>query len=151
MPWDWTIFFSTRDWRRAAFAASCSLERLPSAAEGATFLEENAQREGVQVTESGLQYEVLEEGEGASPGPEDQVSLHYRGTLIDGTQFDSSYDRGEPATFSVGGVIPGFSEGLQLMSEGAHYKFYIPSDLGYGPQGSGRNIGPWRCVGPGRG
>ena len=113
-----------------------------NAAQGAAFLEDNAQKEGIQVTESGLQYEVLEEGDGASPGPEDQVSLHYRGTLIDGTQFDSSYDRGEPATFSVGGVIPGFSEGLQLMSEGGHYKFYIPSDLGYGPQGSSGAIGP---------
>ena len=88
------------------------------------------------------QYEVLQEGDGASPGPQDQVTIHYRGTLIDGTQFDSSYDRGEPATFGVGGVIPGFSEGLQLMTVGSQYKFYIPGSLAYGPQGSGNVIGP---------
>jgi FKBP-type peptidyl-prolyl cis-trans isomerase len=121
--------------RRAAAAEE-------NAAAGAAFLEENAQKEGVQVTESGLQYEVLREGDGASPGPTDRVSIHYRGTLIDGTQFDSSYDRGEPATFGVSGVIPGFSEGLQLMTVGSQYRFFIPSDLGYGPQGSGQTIGP---------
>jgi len=111
-------------------------------AEGETFLAENAQREEVRVTESGLQYEVIQEGEGPSPDPQDQVTIHYRGTLIDGTQFDSSYDRGEPATFGVTGVIPGFSEGLQLMNVGGHYKFYIPGSLAYGPQGSGNVIGP---------
>jgi FKBP-type peptidyl-prolyl cis-trans isomerase FklB len=111
-------------------------------AEGEAFLAENAQRDGVMVTESGLQYEVLREGDGATPGPQDQVTINYKGTLIDGTQFDSSYDRGEPATFSVGGVIPGFSEGLQLMKVGSQYKFYIPGSLAYGPQGSGNVIGP---------
>jgi len=111
-------------------------------AEGETFLAENAAKEGVMVTESGLQYEVISEGDGVSPTPEDQVSIHYKGTLIDGTQFDSSYDRGQPATFGVMGVIPGFSEGLQLMSAGGHYRFFIPSDLGYGPNGSGPTIGP---------
>ncbi len=113
-----------------------------NAAEGETFLAENAQKEGVKVTDSGLQYEVLEEGDGPKPGPEDDVTIQYKGTLIDGTQFDSSYDRGEPATFNVGGVIQGFSEGLQLMSVGSKYRFFIPSDLAYGPAGSGRNIGP---------
>jgi len=117
-------------------------EAAANTAEGETFLAENAEREGVMVTESGLQYEVLEPGDGPTPGPDDQVTINYRGTLIDGTQFDSSYDRGEPATFSVGGVIPGFSEGLQLMPVGSKYKFYIPGDLAYGPQGSGQTIGP---------
>lgn len=117
-------------------------EAEANVAEGEAFLEENAQRDEVMVTESGLQYEVLEEGEGPTPGPEDQVTIHYRGTLIDGTQFDSSYDRGEPATFGVTGVIPGFSEGLQLMPVGSKYKFYIPGQLAYGPQGSGQVIGP---------
>ena len=111
-------------------------------AQGETFLAENAASEGVAVTESGLQYEVIREGEGARPGPDDRVSIHYKGTLIDGTQFDSSYDRGEPAQFGVGGVIAGFSEGLQLMTVGSHYRLYIPSELGYGAQGTGANIGP---------
>jgi len=111
-------------------------------AEGEEFLAENAQKPDVQVTESGLQYEVLEEGDGPTPGPETQVSVHYRGTLLDGTEFDSSYERGEPAQFSVDGVIDGFSEGLQLMPVGSKYRFYIPSELGYGPQGAGQRIGP---------
>lgn len=110
--------------------------------EGAAYLSENGAREGVSTTESGLQYEILEPGDGASPGPMDQVTIHYRGTLLDGTVFDSSYDRGEPATFSVGGVIPGFAEGLQLMPVGSKYRLVIPSDLGYGPQGTGGDIGP---------
>lgn len=102
-----------------------------------SFMAANAEREGVTTTESGLQYEVIEEGEGPSPGPEDQVTVHYTGTLPDGTQFDSSQG-GEPATFPVQGVIPGFSEGLQLMSVGSKYRLYIPPELGYGqrPQGS---------------
>ena len=119
-----------------------SAEGDANAAEGEAFLAENASKEGITVTESGLQYEVLREGEGPSPGPQDQVRIHYKGTLIDGTQFDSSYDRGEPATFGVSGVISGFSEGLQLMAVGSHYRFFIPSELGYGPGGSGRTIGP---------
>jgi FKBP-type peptidyl-prolyl cis-trans isomerase len=113
-----------------------------NAVEGAEFLSENATKEGVVVTESGLQYEVLREGDGARPEPDDRVSINYKGTLIDGTQFDSSYDRGEPTTFGVSGVIPGFSEGLQLMTVGSHYRFFIPSEIGYGPGGSGRIIGP---------
>jgi FKBP-type peptidyl-prolyl cis-trans isomerase len=113
-----------------------------NAAEGAAFLAENAEKDGVMVTESGLQYEVLREGDGPSPSPEDQVSINYRGTFVDGTQFDSSYDRGEPITLAVNGFIPGFSEGLQLMTVGSHYRFVIPSDIGYGPNGSGGTIGP---------
>lgn len=102
---------------------------------GAKFLEENKAKEGVKVTESGLQYQVLTEGTGAQPKAEDTVKVHYKGTLIDGTEFDSSYSRNEPAEFGVGQVIRGWVEGLQLMKVGAKYKFFIPSDLAYGPQG----------------
>ena len=117
-------------------------EGAENAAAGEAFLAENASKDGIVVTESGLQYEVLRPGEGTTPGPQDQVTINYKGTLIDGTQFDSSYDRGEPATFSTSGVIRGFSEGLQLMPVGSQYRFFIPSDLGYGPGGSGPVIGP---------
>lgn len=117
-------------------------EAQTNMAEAESFLEENAGKEGVMVTESGLQYEIVEQGEGDSPGPESQVTIQYRGTLMDGTEFDSSYQRGEPAQFNVGGVIPGLAEGLQLMEEGATYKFYIPPALAYGPQGAGTNIPP---------
>lgn len=99
---------------------------------GDEFLAENREKEGVQETESGLQYEVLEEGSGASPDSTDEVRVNYEGTLIDGTVFDSSYERGEPVTFPLGQVIPGWTEGLQLMQEGAKYRFYIPGDLAYG-------------------
>jgi FKBP-type peptidyl-prolyl cis-trans isomerase len=109
---------------------------------GTAFLAENANREGVMVTESGLQYEVIEAGEGAKPGLEDTVEVHYRGTLIDGTEFDSSYSRGQTVSFGVTQVIPGWTEALQLMSVGAKYKLYIPSDLAYGPAGAGQAIGP---------
>ena len=122
--------------------ARMAAEGEANTAEGTAFLAKNATKDGVMVTESGLQYEVLREGDGPSPMPEDQVSIHYKGTLVDGTQFDSSYDRGQPATFGVGGVIPGFSEGLQLMTVGSHFRFFIPSDIGYGPNGSGGTIGP---------
>ncbi|NNK62290.1 MAG: FKBP-type peptidyl-prolyl cis-trans isomerase, partial [Gemmatimonadetes bacterium] len=108
---------------------------------GAAFLAENEAREGVMVTESGLQYEVIAEGDGNTPGPTDAVLLHYRGTLVDGTEFDSSMD-GEPVTFNVGQVIPGFSEALQLMSPGANYRIVIPSDIAYGANGSPPVIGP---------
>lgn len=110
------------------------------AAAGRAYLEENKQKEGVQTTASGLQYEVLKEGEGESPSAQDAVRVHYRGTLTDGTQFDSSYDRGEPATFRVNEVIPGWSEALQLMKEGGKYRLTIPAELAYGeapPPGSG--------------
>lgn len=110
-------------------------------AEGQAFLEENAQREGITQTDSGLQYEVLEAGDGEKPDAGDTVTVHYKGTLIDGTVFDSSYDRGEPVTFALGQVIPGWQEALPLMSPGAKYKFYIPADLAYGERSVGR-IGP---------
>lgn len=110
--------------------------------EGEAFLAENGAKDGVTTTASGLQYEVLEPGEGPTPGPEDRVRINYRGTLIDGTQFDSSYDRGEPAEFGVGGVIPGFAEALQLMPVGSKYRFYIPSDIAYGANGAGGAVGP---------
>lgn len=110
-------------------------------AAGETFLAENAEREGVQTTESGLQYEVIEEGNGESPGATDQVQVHYTGELLNGDVFDSSRERGEPVTFGLNQVIPGWTEGLQLMSEGARYKLYIPSELAYG-QGGNQAIGP---------
>ncbi|MFQ5538233.1 MAG: FKBP-type peptidyl-prolyl cis-trans isomerase [Gemmatimonadota bacterium] len=110
--------------------------------EGKAYLEENAAREGVVTTESGLQYEVLQEGEGDRPGPDDTVTIQYRGMLLDGTEFDSSYERGQPATFPVGQVIPGFSEALQLMREGSKFRVVIPAELAYGPQGAGGEIGP---------
>lgn len=109
---------------------------------GLKFLEENGKKEGVKTTPSGLQYVVEKEGEGKSPSPTDEVTVHYTGTLIDGTVFDSSVARGEPATFPLNRVIPGWTEGLQLMKEGAKYKFFIPSDLAYGPHGAGNAIPP---------
>ncbi len=110
--------------------------------EGEMFLAENAKREGVITTESGLQYEVIKEGEGSKPAAEDTVTVHYKGTLIDGTTFDSSIERGEPATFPLNMVIRGWTEGVQLMSVGSKFKFYIPSELGYGDRGAPPRIGP---------
>lgn len=104
---------------------------------GKEYLANNAQEEGVKVTESGLQYLVVKEGNGKKPGPNDVVTVHYTGRLIDGTVFDSSVERGEPATFAVGQVIPGWVEGLQLMSEGSAYRLFIPSELAYGEHGTG--------------
>ena len=106
------------------------------------FLEKNKTKPEVTVTESGLQYEVLREGDGAKPKASDIVRVHYRGTLLDGTEFDSSYSRGEPVSFPLSQVIPGWTEGVQLMNTGAKYKFYIPPELGYGPRGAGDSIGP---------
>jgi FKBP-type peptidyl-prolyl cis-trans isomerase len=106
------------------------------------FLAENAAKEGVVVTESGLQYEVLTAGEGDKPGPEDTVEVHYAGTLVDGTEFDSSYSRGEPVTFGVNQVIPGWTEALQLMPVGSKWKLAIPAELAYGAGGAGQVIGP---------
>lgn len=120
--------------------AAAAAEANQAAAEA--FLAENAAREGVVVTESGLQYEVIEAGEGANPGPEDTVEVHYRGTLVDGTEFDSSYKRGETVSFGVSQVIAGWTEALQLMSPGAKWNLYIPSELAYGPGGAGNLIGP---------
>jgi FKBP-type peptidyl-prolyl cis-trans isomerase FklB len=113
-----------------------------AAAAGAAFLAENADAPGVETTESGLQYRVVEAGDGPSPEPSDSVTVHYEGRLLDGTVFDSSYQRGQPATFGVGQVIPGWQEALQLMSVGATYEVWIPSDMAYGPRGAGDSIGP---------
>ncbi|MGB3976807.1 MAG: FKBP-type peptidyl-prolyl cis-trans isomerase [bacterium] len=111
-------------------------------AAGKAFLDENAKKEGVKVTESGLQYKVIQEGTGKNPTAEDQVQVHYRGTLIDGTEFDSSYSRGEPAVFGVKQVIPGWTEAIMLMKEGSKYNVVIPSDLAYGVNGAGGVIAP---------
>ena len=109
---------------------------------GKKFLEENAKREEVKVTASGLQYEVLTEGNGDIPTASDTVKVHYTGTLIDGTVFDSSVQRGEPAVFGVSQVIPGWVEALQMMNAGSKWRLYIPSDLAYGQNGAGNVIGP---------
>lgn len=110
--------------------------------DGERFLAENRTREGITTLPSGLQYKVIQEGTGKSPKASDTVTVNYRGTLINGTEFDSSYRRGEPASFTVSGVIPGWTEALQLMKEGAKWVLYIPSNLAYGERGAGRNIGP---------
>jgi FKBP-type peptidyl-prolyl cis-trans isomerase len=101
------------------------------------YLDDHAQKDGVTVTDSGLQYVVTIAGEGAQPGPTDQVTVHYKGSLIDGTVFDSSYDRGQPISFGLNQVIPGWTEGLQLMQEGSKYTLVIPAHLGYGDAGAG--------------
>ncbi|KZZ32131.1 peptidylprolyl isomerase, partial [Oleiphilus sp. HI0085] len=116
------------------------------AGEGEAFLAENAKRDEVTVLESGLQYEVITAGEGDIPTAESVVSTHYRGTLIDGKQFDSSYDRGEPAQFPVGGVIAGWTEALQQMKVGSKWKLYIPYHLAYGEAGAGADIGPYQAL-----
>jgi len=113
---------------------------------GRTFLEENAKREEVTTTESGLQYEVLTAAEGPKPKATDQVTVHYHGTLTDGTVFDSSVDRGQPATFGLNQVIKGWTEGVQLMSVGAKYRFVLPYDLAYGERGAGGKIGPYATL-----
>ncbi|TXH04794.1 MAG: FKBP-type peptidyl-prolyl cis-trans isomerase [Nevskiaceae bacterium] len=110
--------------------------------EGDKFLAENAKKAGVKTTASGLQYEVLTEGKGDHPTDKDRVTVHYKGTLLNGETFDSSYDRGQPVTFPLGNVIPGWTEGVQLMTVGSKYKFYIPSKLAYGERGAGVKIGP---------
>lgn len=115
-------------------------------AEGEEFLTKNKENEGIQVTDSGLQYLVVEAGEGDSPKATDTVTVHYEGTLIDGSVFDSSIKRGQPAQFGVSQVIPGWVEGLQLMKPGAKFKFFIPQELAYGPQGSGRSIPPFSAL-----
>jgi FKBP-type peptidyl-prolyl cis-trans isomerase FkpA len=122
---------------RAAQTAKMEEESAAAIEAGLAYLAENAQKEGVTVTESGLQYEVIEAGEGASPQATDTVTVHYKGTLIDGTEFDSSYGRGEPTSFPLNRVISGWTEGLQLMQEGAKYRFVIPSELAYGARGQG--------------
>ena len=111
-------------------------------AKGTAYREQNAMRDEVTTTESGLQYEVLTEGDGAKPAATDTVKVHYKGTLIDGTEFDSSYSRGQPATFPLNGVIKGWTEGVALMPVGSKYKFVIPPELAYGERGAGARIGP---------
>jgi FKBP-type peptidyl-prolyl cis-trans isomerase FklB len=115
-------------------------------AAGEAFLAENAKREGVKVTESGLQYEVMDATIGQKPKATDKVRVHYEGTLIDGTVFDSSYKRGESITFGLNQVIKGWTEGLQLMSVGSKYKLYIPYQLAYGERGAGANIPPYAAL-----
>ena len=115
-------------------------------AAGEAFLAENAKREGVKVTESGLQYEVIEATIGQKPKATDKVRVHYEGTLIDGTVFDSSYKRGESITFGLNQVIKGWTEGLQLMSIGSKYKLYIPYQLAYGERGAGASIPPYAAL-----
>ncbi|MGB0543217.1 MAG: FKBP-type peptidyl-prolyl cis-trans isomerase N-terminal domain-containing protein [Longimicrobiales bacterium] len=128
---------------QAAAEADRALEAEENLAEGQAFLAENGARDGVVTTESGLQYEMLREGDGASPAGGEDVRLHYVGTLTDGTEFDSSYE-GDPVVFSSapGRLIPGFTEALTLLSEGGHIRVWIPSDIAYGPNGSGGAIGP---------
>lgn len=113
---------------------------------GEDFLAANKSKEGVVTTESGLQYKVIKEGSGAKPAATDRVTVHYKGSLINGEEFDSSIKRGEPATFPLNGVIRGWTEGLQLMSIGSKYEFYIPFDLAYGPNGKPPVIGPFQTL-----
>lgn len=128
--------------RRQAAAAEREQLAASNQTEGEAFLAENAQKDGITVTESGLQYEVVTQGDGAMPAATDRVTVHYRGRLLNGQEFDSSYSRGQPATFALNQVIPGWTEGVQLMPAGSTYKFYIPSDLAYGENGAGQSIGP---------
>lgn len=113
---------------------------------GEKFLAENAKKEGVTVLPSGLQYSVITEGKGRKPAATDSVKCHYEGKLIDGTVFDSSYRRGEPATFPLNGVIAGWTEGVQLMAEGAKFRFFIPFNLAYGSRGAGQSIPPYAAL-----
>lgn len=119
-------------WLQGAMQKIAEAKNEATKQEGLAFLAENGKRKGVVTTESGLQYEILTPGTGATPTASDQVKVHYTGTLLDGTKFDSSVDKGSPATFRVSGVIRGWTEVLQLMQEGAKYKVYVPYDLGYG-------------------
>lgn len=132
-------FFTAMEERQRAAAEEIG---KVNAAAGEEFLGKNGQRSEVKITTSGLQYEVLEEGTGIQPKATDRVMVHYTGKLIDGTVFDSSVERGEPATFGVTQVIPGWVEALQLMKEGAKWRLFIPSNLAYGPNGAGGVIGP---------
>ena len=121
-------------------------ESQKAISEGKAFLEENAKKEGVVTTKSGLQYEILTEGTGKQPKATDTVRCHYEGSLINGSVFDSSYKRGEPAEFGLSQVIRGWTEGVQLMKEGAKYRFYIPYLLGYGENGAGSSIPPYSTL-----
>ena len=120
--------------------------RVNNAKESEKFLTENGKKEGVKTTESGLQYRILQEGDGNSPGPEDSVTVHYRGTLIGGKEFDSSYARGVPQTFQTDGVIKGWTEALQMMQVGSKWEIFVPPHLGYGRAGSGAKIPPYKVL-----
>lgn len=136
-------FFAEQEKKQRADAA----ERFKDNKEaGEKYLAENTQKDGVVTLPSGLQYKVLKEGNGRKPKATDQVKCHYEGMLIDGTLFDSSVQRGEPATFPLNGVIAGWTEGLQLMQEGAKYRFFIPYHLGYGERGAGQAIPPFAAL-----
>ena len=136
-------FFQEQEEKQRAAAAEAG--KVAKAA-GESFLADNAKKEGVVVLPSGLQYQVLKEGNGKKPSATDQVKCHYEGTLIDGTIFDSSYQRNEPATFGLNQVIAGWTEGVQLMSEGAKYRFFIPYNLAYGERGAGAQIPPFAAL-----
>ena len=136
-------FFQKQEQKQRAAAAE---KHKVQKAEGEKYLAENAKKEGVVTLPSGLQYQVLREGNGRKPKATDQVRCHYEGMLIDGTLFDSSIQRGEPATFPLNGVIAGWTEGLQLMQEGAKYRFFIPYRLAYGERGAGGSIPPFAAL-----
>jgi FKBP-type peptidyl-prolyl cis-trans isomerase FklB len=136
-------FFEKQEAKQRAAAA----EKFKDTKEkGEKYLAENAKKEGVVTLPSGLQYQVIKEGNGRKPKATDKVKCHYEGMLIDGTLFDSSIQRGEPATFPLNGVIAGWTEGLQLMQEGAKYRFFIPYQLGYGEHGAGASIPPFAAL-----
>ena len=136
-------FFQKQEGKQRAAAAE---KGKTAKVDGEKYLAENAQKEGVVTLPSGLQYKVLREGNGKKPKATDQVKCHYEGMLVDGTMFDSSVQRGEPATFPLNGVIAGWTEGLQLMQEGAKYRFFIPYQLGYGERGAGSSIPPFATL-----
>ena len=136
-------FFQEQEAKQQAAAAEAG---KAAKAAGEAFLAENAKKDGVVTLPSGLQYQVLKEGNGKKPSATDQVVCHYEGTLIDGTVFDSSYKRNEPATFGLNQVIAGWTEGVQLMSEGAKYRFFIPYNLAYGERGAGAQIPPFAAL-----
>ena len=136
-------FFAKQEEKQKAEAAE---KGKAAKQDGEKFLAENGKKEGVITTASGLQYQVLREGNGQSPKATDTVECHYEGTLIDGTKFDSSYDRGQTATSPLNQVIAGWTEGLQLMKEGGKYRFFIPYELGYGERGAGASIPPFSTL-----
>lgn len=136
-------FFQEQEAKQQAAAAEAG---KAAKAAGEAFLTENAKKDGVVTLPSGLQYQVLKEGNGKKPSATDQVVCHYEGTLIDGTVFDSSYQRNQPATFGLNQVIPGWTEGVQLMQEGAKYRFFIPYKLAYGERGAGAQIPPFATL-----
>ena len=130
-----------------SFLSSLEKKKYEGAiADGAAFLAENKKKPGIVELPSGLQYEVIRAAEGQKPLATDEVTVHYKGTLTNGAQFDSSYDRGQPATFALNQVIPGWTEGLQQMSVGSKYRFFIPYSLGYGERGAGNDIPPYSTL-----